>query len=278
MNEISGEGINPIEGNNYSFITGRIYLSIRDRDSYIKRALLFREVDIITDTNAIIYGVKLSDSIMNDVRFPITGKVGDLGSKLGCESHPITKRYYATSIFSSSDEVGSTIKENTFRFRKFNEKTLVDVVGSGDDGSFDINVNSGDKPGNSSFRFNNLNKDFVYELYVQGFLNLVSEKEINLTANQTLNVKIQDIKNKKDVNLKMDVNGFTYSDTKGTELNVDNKGKFSIKNSSYSLKDLFSDLISECSNITTTTAIGVQPVLNKVQFETLKQKITTLLK
>ena len=47
--------------------------------------------------------------------------------------------------------------------------------------------------------------------------------------------------------------------------------------SSYTLKDLYNDIIDEISKSTVTTALGVQPLLNALQIQNLKIKVQKLL-
>jgi len=55
-------------------------------------------------------------------------------------------------------------------------------------------------------------------------------------------------------------------------------GKISVKNSGYSLKKAFDDIIDAIGRLTVTTGVGPSGIpINKVEFDTVKQKLDKLL-
>jgi hypothetical protein len=61
-------------------------------------------------------------------------------------------------------------------------------------------------------------------------------------------------------------------------MSIDPNGKISISNGSEDLTSLIKDLCDAASSITTVTAIGIQPTLNKSTFTALKSKIEAFVK
>lgn len=61
-------------------------------------------------------------------------------------------------------------------------------------------------------------------------------------------------------------------------MSIDPNGKISISNGTDDLTSLINDLCDAASSITTVTAIGIQPTLNKSTFTTLKGKIEAFVK
>lgn len=74
-----------------------------------------------------------------------------------------------------------------------------------------------------------------------------------------------------------EIDGLTYKDTKGVEWEIKD-GKVTLKNSSYSIRQAFDDLIAAIGRLTVTTGVGPSGIpINKAEFDAVKQKLNDLL-
>jgi hypothetical protein len=73
-----------------------------------------------------------------------------------------------------------------------------------------------------------------------------------------------------------EIDGIEYKDTQGVEWRI-RDGKITVKNSRYSLKQAFDELMDAIGKLTVTTGVGPSGVpINKTEFEAIKQKINNL--
>lgn len=221
--------------------------------------------------------VRIAKHMYNDLKFPTEhNKVGSAVVWINVPKH---NQPVAVAVLYKESEIAS-FDENSFVLSKDMAESRVEIIGNAKEAVLNINVES-KSVGASALQINILNKDNNANLGVN--VNGTIDIESNTTKIKVLNDFLLQIKNdvasttsQTDISYKIG-EGFNYTDEFGNKLTIDKDGKFNITNENYSLSDLFNDLITQISAITVATAIGVQPIVNKVEVEQLKENVKKIL-
>lgn len=291
--------------------TAYIYIpsDITNREQFISDCFNTATVSILTNDGQRFDNVSVDKNSFQYLDFPAT--VNDLGSmifwvKISKHNLPV-----AVALLTKKGEVLG-FQNGQFKIEKLSGNNIVSILGDGKKGNLFINVQS-DTEGNVIINARNKDKNNKVKLNVDGDINTMSnnwngqvleqfliniknglddkktQTVIKYTRNTGFSYKDQynnDIEITKDGFSYQDDNknkitvtkdGLVYQNDKGT-FEVDKNGKFSFKNNSYSIKKMFEDFIDEVSNITTSTMIGIQPIINKAQVIALKNKLNNICK
>jgi len=276
---IDDNSIKGLPGQRSSAGVGYIFIpeDYADRTTYVQNCYNTGQLSLIDEFGR-IDNIRISKHIIKDLEFPIEYK--QLGSCLVWVNIPKYEQPIAIACINKSTEMFDVF-ENQFTFSKKNDDTTVEIRGSIEDSTLNININSNKvTTPELNIRVQSSANQASINTNVDGNINTIVSDSINTQAFKKIKFKIQDLENNEnntEISYENGV-GFIYQDEFKNEIIIDADGKFTIKNENYSLKDLFNDIISEISAITTITALGVQPIMNKVQIEELKNKVSQILK
>lgn len=247
------------------------------RELWIKNCYRRGQVSLING-NERIDNVLLSKHLIQDLEFPQNPK--ELGTKIVWVS--TTKSVIAIAIINKNDEIISISDDQNFSvIKKIGLNSIIEISGNVEDENLIISINS--KTNNSGKLLINVNNEEdkgELNILVNG-TSILESNILDLNILEEFNLIIQNPQRNSTTSTKISYNrelGFNYKDEFGNEIIIDKDGKFSIKNNSYSLTNLFNDIITQISAITVATAIGIQPILNKTQVEDLKNKVIQILK
>lgn len=250
-----------------------------DRDLYVENCFRNGCVAIQTDFGEFIDKVKIDKTAIKDVDFPIDYE--HLGSFVVWVSIPKHKLPVVVGVLMKNDELWD-VTENQFQLRKEFNGTIVEINGDADQGVVSINVAGGDRNGVLNISVNNKDKTGKINLIVDSELNIQSGNKISVSACQELTCMIKDFMDssgKETIISYKNGTGFSYKDEFDNEITLADKQltvkspKTNLGDGSYSVKDLFYDIITEVAKSTVQTQMGIQPLLNKAQIELLKDNV-----
>ncbi len=251
-----------------------------DRDLYISKCFSLGSCAIWVDEVGVIPDVKIGSNIQQFIEFPNTPD--ELGSMLSFFKTPKYNNHVAIDVIQKSD-TGGTMAEHTFRLGRVSGQSRVEVFGDAKSASLMISVDTDeDDKGNFTINVSNNNKTALFNIKVNGKSDLEAEN-INFTAHQAFSVTVP--KGETDEQTVISYTkgeGLSYSDEWGTVMTIKNKvirfgtGKEPMVLGD-TLKSLLDDILTQCSGILVTTALGAMPVLNKAAFELLKKRTSSIL-
>jgi hypothetical protein len=264
----------------------------KEREAWVRFCYETNTVCIITNDNKFVKDVRVSKNIIHEIEFP--DAQGGFGSYVVVVNTSIYDTPHIAGIFNKIDELGQIESERTFRHFKLSKDgtKYVDITGKADTGELDITVNTGDSAAESNINVLSKNKDSKLKIYVQGDVEITSDKKTTINSTTALEFNVyKPNKSKKKTSISYTAEtGLNYTDEFGNvitiqegEITIDSK-KINLGHSNYekavlgeTLAKLLNKILDEVSNITTATAIGTQPILNKVNVMTLKLEVDNIL-
>lgn len=278
-----------LSGTGYVFVPN----DITNREKFISDCYNTCTISILNYEGQRFDNVSVDKNIFQSLDFP--EKVNDLGSlvfyvKVQRQNQPIV-----VAVLNKKGEVLG-YQKGQISLSKSSKTGIVSILGDSKKGDLLINVES-DAGGNIIVNAKNKNKNNKVKLNIDGDFELNSKNgKLQVLEQFQVIVKnaLEDDKTETIISYKrdtgfnysdqygniisLDVNGLIYSNKKGN-FEIDKDGKFSFSNSDYSIKDLFTDLISEIEAIKTSTSIGLQPPVNVAKFTSIRtSKMTKILK
>jgi hypothetical protein len=218
-----------------------------------------------------IDNVRISKHLLNDLEFP--EEYGKIGSGIVWVNLPKQNMPVAVGVIVKNNET-MILDNHQFSTKKQYKSNTLEISGDAKEALLNIIANSSE--GSKIF----IKTDNKGSINTQTKEINCEATDINVKSVNSINITIADELLQKTLTvIKYEITkGFSYVDEFQNEFLINSEGKFSFKNKNYDLKTCLDDIITEISNITTTTAIGVQPVLNKVQLIALKDKVSQILK
>jgi len=267
-----------------------------DRDTYILNAFRTGRVLMLTDNGEQSENVKVSKSAMNDLEFPT--EVDGLGSLVVWVLHPLKKIPIIAGVINGGDET-SSLAEGGFNFTKTLNDCLVSIQGNAKNKSISINLEgeggvisilSLGKGGTLRLSSDNIKTQSLEKYELDGKNTKVFSESSEQIKTSEGDILLEIIKNKDLVTItkgktKLDIrdNYILIEKEEGSikvseNIEIISKEGILFKSASGTLLSAIDDLLDEISKITTVTALGTQPILNAIQFQTLKTKFSKILK
>lgn len=262
-----------------------------DRDKYILDCGANGTISILTENNERLDNLNISKNLLNDIEFPLNYQ--SLGSCVGFINIPIQNQGIVVAILTKKDET-NVFREFTFSFKKQSLNSIVSLLGDAKEGTLILDVNTLNKniDGGILIRVNNPENRAKIKLESAGNIDLFSKGDINLSSSKSINLSIIDTENEgKTTSLSYSKDfGFKYKDEFNNEFNFSKEYvslvaekviRFGEAKEGATLGDtckkMFDEFIDSVSNITTTTALGQMPILNKAQVILLKEKTENII-
>lgn len=274
-----------IESGNMSCSIG--YVAVpdgEDRDKYVEDCY---RTNRITMYGGMHYGyfhnVSVDIDSIQRIKFPKDNK--SFGSPVLWVNIPIWNKPAIIAVFNYEDDYFALEEEcrNTSLERNGRQ---IDISKRADDATIDIHIRGDSNvPGHLNLNIINDDKTCELNVNVRGKTFINSSEEINLKSDKKLSFTIIDVQNNQKLDLSYETEkGLHYKDEFENEVNLKKElieiissKLVSMKNSNYSLTDLFNDIIDEVSNSQVQTALGIMPLLNKAQIILLKEKVKKIL-
>lgn len=243
-----------------------------ERQNYINQCFKNNTVTILTEDQQVFNDVSINDSDLNILTFP--SDVNSLGSPFFYQKLPKYRSPIIIKVLSFSTQLSSHNKENQYRIFKTSAdgNKSVDLNILSEDGKMIISVDSNDSA-EIDITLSNQNQDAVLNVEVSGTINLKSiQGQLFKSAKEILLQTVNEIGDENPSVIKIIEGLINFQTEKITFNEGSENGVLGNK-----LKSLLDDLITGISNITTTTAIGVQPIINKAEIEVLKERTSEIL-
>ncbi len=281
-----------------------------DRQDYIDSCMRKKTVSILTEGGEYINEVSVGKLAMQLIEFPkVDGNNSrNLGSPVCILNIAQKNKPIIVEVFDATDEFAMTI-DNSLTLSKKTSDTNFNVSLLGNEGSGAISFYSNDKENGFDVNINNKKGKAYFKMFVNGFLNLITKKRILLKSGEGIYIEIKDevtdatTENKnKYTRLSVDNGNLIFQtgkvDPTTKEFVATDSSIVSVTDETIDIKhlkrvnigsgkeamilgetmrDFTNEIIGAISSITTTTMLGVQPIINKAQFEALKQQTDKIL-
>lgn len=251
-------GPTPIYGDNYPSGIGYIVLpSDVGREEYISICYKTKTVSIKIEDGTFYKRVSIPEYLLSFATFP--EKKGELGSPVFFASEPIRNQLYIISVYDAQTDNISDLTETQFKTRRVYKENSVEVIGSPKEGFLGMKVDTGPLAGEIYLHVITDKNNGKIRLECSGNIESISHKSTLLQSYDGLEIKTT----KEDDKEKFTSFRQSYEQTDiETKKLVINEGDepFMLGNK---WKAFMKDFITEVSNITTTTALGTQPIINK---------------
>lgn len=234
-----------------------------EREKYIQDCIRNNTVDCLTETGDFIKDTFVARGLMSNISFP--AKVRQMGTAVILVTVPKYNQCIVIGILPKGDEI-EEIKEKQFYFVSETENGIVTLSGVGSDPGMYINIESfTDSGGDLIIDISNKSNTGNLKINVKGFIEVIAEN--NITVSSKTQIINQVLDENGDQKRMITINPDFILLGEGTEPVL-------LGNTT---RDLLKDIIDAIAAITTTTALGPMPILNKAQVTLLKNNIDRIL-
>lgn len=246
--------------------TGYVVLSRQvPKDEYIANCFRNSTVTIITDTNEVITNVMVSKDIWQYIEFP--AEMSERGSCIAWLNIHGKNKPIAIAIINKKDQFNEIQTTNSFKYSRTGDNTAVLIEGLGDKGHHNIIV-SGDDEGTGQIKLRVLNKNNkgLFDLMVQGDIDIEGDNDANIKLKHGLYLKIIDENDKtKQSIISYELGkGFTLKDEFNNEVTTSKDGiviKDDFKNSATTSSDGIVLQVDTGKKITNKGGPNIEPAL-----------------
>ena len=171
---------------------GYIILShAQDRDTYVGSCFRNNMVAIITEENEIIPKCIVSKNAWQYIEFPETSN--QRGSAVIWMNIPYQNKVVIFDVLHKRDELNPVQRIGQFKFQRQFGTNIVNVQGDSTSGTINIIAQgSKDEEGQIYIKALNESEKAVFDLYVQGIINLNCESDLNINVGGELQVIVED--------------------------------------------------------------------------------------
>lgn len=247
-----------------------------DRARYIKECYRTATVSIYTPHNGWSNRVSIDKHSLNFIKFP--ERVNEFGSAVLFQVEAIDKRPIITGIYFTQDEICDLV-ENQFKFKRVLGNNIVEITGSPEGKYLSLNVIA-ETDGEIALKVKSNDNSAKVTIDVDGEVEITASTETNIKQFKRFEVSTVDPENAE--------NFAAFEQTNDTHIFVDKRHsvhteKLAINDGTepfilgQTFKTLFDEFIDELGRITTTTALGQMPILNKAQVTAFKKRTDTIL-
>lgn len=258
-----------------------------NRDQFIASCYQNGTVSFISEDGSRTDNAKVSTTLFNDLIFPTSPS--DAGSQIVWVNIPIHNQPMVIAVICKRDE-SIEQSENTIKEGRRYKANNVSFDGDAKNGIMIIDVESmnDNNGGNIIIKVKNKNSTGKVLIDADGEIELRAGNKITSVAGDSISAVVKNSTEKNAAQTIMQYSngsGLLYRDEFGTEIHSTEE-ETEIKHPKNivlgigtegatlgeTCKLMFDEFIDEVSKITTTTAIGQMPILNKSQVIALKEK------
>lgn len=256
----------------FKWTIGRAYIAMpsdMERAAYLRDCFLNWQVCVWTEDGAFHNRVPIDPEVLSFVTFPSDNK--SVGSPVIYATDDQFQQPVIVARLAMRTELGDG-KENQFKFRRKLGDQLVEINGSANDTAINLIVDGAGQAGQMNINIFNQNKDCVLSVDVAGDVNVTASGAVITNAQTQIELTTTDsgsdnsasfqqsTTENKFYNQKLIVNDGTDPLTLGNEM-----------------KKFLSDFIDEVAETTVVTALGLQPIVNKVKVMAFKNRLDEFL-
>lgn len=221
----------------------------RSRQQFIVQCMNTTTVSILTENSEYLTNVPIDPFVLQQIEWPDEdANEGVYGSVVVWVNIPVHNKPVVVATLNRRD-IPSALFEGQFKLNKAFDENFVEITGDAKKGQLAVNV----KGGSGRVDVTVVNEDQTSQLnvHVKGKINVQATDDVEVKSSKIIYVYGKD---KQQLG-------------EGTEPLALGQ----------TLKELFDDFIDEVGNITTSTAIGQMPILNKAQIEAFKNRTEEIL-
>ncbi len=292
VSTVINPGERPICGYGYVILSRQM-----SRADYVEKSLRNNLLTILTDTNEVIRDCYVAEGAWNFIKFPKSIKTK--GSCVIWMCAPNSNKATILATVTKRDELLHHNIENGFKLLRETDNGTALIEGNGDKGVLNFIVDSDvDNGAKINLRILNSLAQGLFDIYVQGNLNIEVDDTVSLKIKNALKVRfIDEFDNSKFTDISYVLgSGYVMNDEFGNNITVNKEGiktivpngKKIISTSNNAviepsvlgneLIDLLKNLISEISKITVLTSSGTSsPPLNSISFTAIRQSLNLLI-
>ena len=247
-----------------------------DREKYIRECYKTSTVSIYSEFNGFSNRVPIDKYSLNFVKFPVVK--GEYGSAVKYSIDTVHNKPIINGIYFTADEI-SDLVEHQFKFKRELNGNFVEITGSSDGKYLGINVGA-DEAGEVYINVKSKDESGKVNINVDGECNITSLHNTTLKQYGKLSFVTQNKDDDEESTVEEHTTTSRTIITKeenifAEKLNINNGDQNFVLGKK--LIEFLDDFITEVGNITTTTSVGQQPILNKVQILGFKKKTEALL-
>jgi len=257
-----------------------------DREKYIANCLNTNTVSVINENGQTFHKIPIGKNSINFISFP--QNTNQTGSPVLMTNVKPFNRLIIVDVFDSSDQFENR-EENEFLVTKSNGDNTAQLSLKGKDGRGSLTIRGvRKKSGTFKIFISNSEKNALLDIFVNGDCVVKTNSDIKLEASANIEVNKMlegevnsSFKLEEDLITVKSLNVIVESDSVELKSEAIVLSSDDIKASSGdesgvlgdSLEALMDDLITQVSNITVTTLLGPQPIINKPFVEALKPRV-----
>lgn len=260
-----------------------------DRERYIANCMATYTVSLLNMNNERLHKIPVGKCAMQFIEFP--ADENSLGSPCVCVNIEGHNQLLVVEVFNFGDQF-NLFEESEKRLTEKTANGYAEVSIKGKKGQVFINVDSElDEGGEVSINIANKTGTGKFNINVNGTLKVNNTGKTEILSSDEIMFVVDDggEDGKKTYLKYTNGTGLTYEDEFGNKLTItQDLYKLIAKKISLgegkeplvlgdTLAKLLKDFIAEVGKITTTTSIGVQPIMNKAQIEALSEKVDPIL-
>jgi len=193
-----------------------------DRARYVNKCMRTNTVGIYTEQNEVVWNVRINENDLQSAYFPATYE--ELGSAVVFVTLPETNQPVIVTTLTKEEE-SNVAAENQYIIEKVHANGDVQIIGNAEYGFMQIKAS-----GVTGTKMLHLVKDEqgggLYEVQVQGTVNIEADKSINLLATESFNFTVSD-PDLGDVGCTLEYvqgTGLTYTDQYGNSITTTSTG------------------------------------------------------
>lgn len=291
------KGVNPI-------VTANVVIpQDQDRNEYIKHCYSTRTVMIRDVLGGVWTKCFVPKGDIENIVFPPDSET--LGSLV--IANRVQKHNYPVIVAIIDLKNVATIINDEYQFRKQSiskEGNVVDIQGRAKEATLDFSVNSSeDDKGEMNISVSNPNSTSKLNVFVKGFINIVAEKDLEITSHKDFILNLKDSENNTKAFLKyIQEDGLYFEDEFGNVFHYKEKeiliketsgnkifikddlieiskgGKIEYAVRGETLLNLIKEILTAIKTITVPTSTGISGnPLNAAVFTTIENKLKTFL-
>lgn len=256
----------------FKYNAGIAYVGIPsdlDRNEYIADCYRNHHISVHLDDGGFSNRVPISPEVLGFITFP--AETNELGSPLVYIMDEIYQQPYIVARLMRRDELGDS-NEHAFKFSRKLNGSFVEVSGSAKDNMINILVDGDEDAGLINLKLYSKNEDCKLLIDVQGDVEISSSKSTYLSQQKEMVVETIDSESddfSKTVLTPTDYKIYT------SKMQM-NEGEENMVLGA-KLKTFLGKFIDQVAAIKTTTAIGLQPIINATEVLALKNELDSFL-
>ncbi len=275
VKKVKNIGINRVVGTSTSVGIGYIYLPQDvDRDIYVQSCYNTGTVSLINDNSQFFHKVPIGKIAIQFIEFP--KDYTELGTPVSYIYHPTKNKPIIVDVYTFDTEI-TDIQEHQYAFTKKFGENIVEISADGKNGTINLSIDAqeSEEQGQINIKVSNINKTGQLNVEVFGDAEIIATSKVKLKSYTDTDILAVENMNLKTSQI-LDIFAKKIAKIRPIDQLI-----LGAEDQSLVLGDILQEFldkfIDQVSNITTSTMIGTQPIINKVQVTNLKKETSDVL-